>query len=148
MDIIKAFAKEAIRDEPVDLIEYSYLYFKALENGEALKYEGPKRAVLSPNSNLGGTLNHNESREVLNRALSNGSVRQEAKKQYKFRDYYKASMQFLVHEIFFYLDTAFQHKWFAEKHKEVLHASLMEYIAFAIDYSMQAQEDKVDDDDK
>ena len=31
MDILEAYSREVLRDQPLDIIEFSYLYFKALE---------------------------------------------------------------------------------------------------------------------
>jgi hypothetical protein len=30
--ILEAYSREVLRDQPVDIIEFSYLYFKALED--------------------------------------------------------------------------------------------------------------------
>ena len=31
MEILEAYSKEVLRDQPIDIVEFSYLYFKALE---------------------------------------------------------------------------------------------------------------------
>ena len=30
-DILEGYTREVLRDQPIDIIEFSYLYFKALE---------------------------------------------------------------------------------------------------------------------
>lgn len=36
--ILEAYSREVLRDQPVDIIEFSYLYFKALEDVSKLYY--------------------------------------------------------------------------------------------------------------
>ena len=31
MEILEGYSREVLRDQPIDIIEFSYLYFKALE---------------------------------------------------------------------------------------------------------------------
>ena len=31
MEILECYSREVLRDQPIDIIEFSYLYFKALE---------------------------------------------------------------------------------------------------------------------
>ena len=31
MEILESYSREVLRDQPIDIIEFSYLYFKALE---------------------------------------------------------------------------------------------------------------------
>ena len=31
METLEAYSREVLRDQPIDIIEFSYLYFKALE---------------------------------------------------------------------------------------------------------------------
>jgi len=45
-NILHDFAREVLRDQPQDLIEYAYLYFSALENHEEFDY--PKKGLNIP----------------------------------------------------------------------------------------------------
>ena len=47
MDILEAYSREVLRDQPLDIIEFSYLYFKALE--EVSRSEQAPEKTLSEN---------------------------------------------------------------------------------------------------
>ena len=47
MDILEAYSREVLRDQPLDIIEFSYLYFKALE--EVSLSEQAREKTLSEN---------------------------------------------------------------------------------------------------
>lgn len=47
MDILEAYSREVLRDQPLDIIEFSYLYFKALE--EVSRSEQAREKRLSEN---------------------------------------------------------------------------------------------------
>ena len=47
MDILEAYSREVLRDQPLDIIEFSYLYFKALE--EVSLFEQAREKTLSEN---------------------------------------------------------------------------------------------------
>ena len=47
MDILEAYSREVLRDQPLDIIEFSYLYFKALE--EVSRSEQAREKTLSEN---------------------------------------------------------------------------------------------------
>ncbi len=37
MEILEDYSREVLRDQPLDIVEFSYLYFKALEEVSSLK---------------------------------------------------------------------------------------------------------------
>ena len=37
MEILQDYSREVLRDQPLDIVEFSYLYFKALEEVSSLK---------------------------------------------------------------------------------------------------------------
>lgn len=51
--ILEAYSREVLRDQPLDIIEYSYLYFKALEDGTLDQFDYPKKGPNIPPSKFG-----------------------------------------------------------------------------------------------
>lgn len=41
--ILEEYSREVLRDQPLDIIEYSYLYFKALEEGTLETFDYPHK---------------------------------------------------------------------------------------------------------
>ena len=56
--ILHDFAREIMRYQPQDIIEYSYLYFQALENHEEFDY--PRKGLNIPPPKIKKTENPNE----------------------------------------------------------------------------------------
>ena len=54
-NILHDFAREILRDQPQDLIEYSFLYFNALENHEEFDY--PRKGLNIPPPKIKKTSN-------------------------------------------------------------------------------------------
>eukprot|EP00352_Strombidinopsis_acuminata_P002182 CAMPEP_0176379622 /NCGR_PEP_ID=MMETSP0126-20121128/30491_1 /TAXON_ID=141414 ORGANISM="Strombidinopsis acuminatum, Strain SPMC142" /NCGR_SAMPLE_ID=MMETSP0126 /ASSEMBLY_ACC=CAM_ASM_000229 /LENGTH=86 /DNA_ID=CAMNT_0017742481 /DNA_START=20 /DNA_END=280 /DNA_ORIENTATION=+ len=48
--IIEAYSREVLRDQPTDIIEFSYLYFKAMEEGTLEEFDYPKKGANIPPS--------------------------------------------------------------------------------------------------
>ena len=49
-DILENYSREVLRDQPLDIIEFSYLYFKALEDGKIDDFDYPKKGKNIPPS--------------------------------------------------------------------------------------------------
>ena len=46
--VVEDYSREVLRDQPVDIIEYSYLYFKALEEGTIEEFNYPRKGKNIP----------------------------------------------------------------------------------------------------
>lgn len=51
--ILESYSREVLRDQPLDIIEYSYLYFKAMEEGTLDSFDYPKKGANIPPSKHG-----------------------------------------------------------------------------------------------
>jgi len=51
--ILEAYTREVLRDQPVDILEFSYLYFKSLEEGTLDQFDYPKKGENIPPSKHG-----------------------------------------------------------------------------------------------
>ena len=50
--ILEAYSREVLRDQPLDIIEFSYLYFKAWEEGTIDTFEYERKGKnIPPNKN-------------------------------------------------------------------------------------------------
>merc|ERR1712228_324656 len=48
MDILEFYSREVLRDQPIDIVEFSYLYFKALEEGTIDTFDYPRKGKNIP----------------------------------------------------------------------------------------------------
>lgn len=51
--VLEEYSREVLRDQPVDIIEFSYLYFKALEEGTMEQFDYPRKGKNIPPSKHG-----------------------------------------------------------------------------------------------
>ena len=50
--VLEDYSREVLRDQPADIIEFSYLYFKALEEGTLDQFDYPRKGQnIPPNKN-------------------------------------------------------------------------------------------------
>ena len=46
--LVEEYSREVLRDQPADIVEYSYLYFKALEEGTIDQFNYPRKGKNIP----------------------------------------------------------------------------------------------------
>jgi len=46
--VLEDYSREVLRDQPADIIEFSYLYFKALEEGTLDQFDYPRKGQNIP----------------------------------------------------------------------------------------------------
>ena len=49
-EILESYSREVLRDQPLDIVEFSYLYFKALEDGTVDTFDYPRKGKNIPPS--------------------------------------------------------------------------------------------------
>ena len=47
-DLLEAYSREVLRDQPQDILEFSYLYFKAMEEGTLDQFNYPRKGKNIP----------------------------------------------------------------------------------------------------
>lgn len=46
--VLEDYSREVLRDQPQDIIEFSFLYFQALEQGQIAEFNYPKKGKNIP----------------------------------------------------------------------------------------------------
>ena len=83
--ILESYSREVLRDQPLDIIEFSYLYFKAMEEDTLDEFDYPRKGQNIPPSKFDRPLTEQDEGEGED-GDENGEGEEEEEMQYEGED--------------------------------------------------------------